>query len=179
MLNVSKVNGVQGSQPALQQLLLVAVDIRSTHNIGSMFRSCDGFGAELFLVGVCPRPIAKNDDRLPHIAQRAHKAIAKTSLGAEKNVPWQYAATFSECVSLLREHGFTIYAIEQSNTSKPLKQLHTQGRVAIVVGREVEGLTRDELLMCDGVFEIPMKGKKESYNVSVAAGIALYQAAGL
>ena len=159
-----------------QKICLVAVDIRSAHNIGSFFRTCDGFGASLYIVGASPRPLYDDDTRLPHIARKAEKEIAKTALGAEKTVSWRYAETLLECTTTLRKEGFRIYAIEQANTSKSLAELPKSSAVALVVGREVEGLDNVEIGLCDAVFEIEMIGKKESFNVSVAAGIALYQA---
>ena len=155
---------------------LVAVDIRSAHNVGSLFRTCDGFGADLFLVGICPRPRNDDDSRLPFVADKAHKAIAKTALGAEETVNWRYADTLLEAKNILEKEGYSLVALEQTKKSKDLAAFKPQDKVAIVVGREVEGLTDVELKLCDEAYEIPMKGEKESFNVSVAAGIALYQA---
>lgn len=161
------------------QACLVAVDVRSSHNVGSLFRSCEGFGAELFLVGICPRPMrtdnSDDDDRLPHIAANAHKEIAKTALGAEEQVRWRYAATLEECIKTLKDEGYKIIALEQSDSSKPIYDLKATQNTAVLVGREVEGLSQEELKMCDETYEIPMAGQKESFNVSVAAGIVLYQ----
>lgn len=156
---------------------LVAVDVRSAHNVGSLFRNCEGFGAELFLVGICPRPIQEghNDDRLPHIAANAHKEIAKTALGAEEQVRWRYAQTLEECIETLKGEGFRVIALEQSDTSHSIYDLKPTKNTAVLVGREVEGLSEKELKLCDATYEIPMAGKKESFNVSVAAGIVLYQ----
>ncbi len=160
----------------MSRLALVAVDVRSTYNVGSLFRTCDGFGAELILVGICPRPIHLKDDRLPHISQKADKEIAKTALGAEKTVKWRYFKDFEECVSLLKKEGFFVAAIEQANDSAEIRFLSSKKDTALVVGREVEGLYSEELALCDKTYEITMQGSKESFNVSVAAGIALYQA---
>lgn len=157
-----------------RNIVLVAVDVRSAHNIGSMLRSCDGFGAEAFLVGICPLPAYAGDTRLPYIAQRAQKAIAKTALGAEESVRWRHADTLEDCVAVLREEGYTIVAIEQDKNSKNLHETTIYGPVAFIVGREVEGLSTHELNLCDIICEIPMKGSKESFNVSVAAAIGLY-----
>lgn len=159
-----------------RKICLVAVDVRSTHNVGSLFRSCDGFGAELWLVGITPRPIYDDDSRLPYLANKSEKAIAKTALGAEKTVKWHQADTLLECSLKLKKEGYKIIALEQTSTSKSLEELKYEGPIAIVVGREVEGLDNVEISLCDEAFEIPMRGSKESFNVSVAAGIALYQA---
>lgn len=154
----------------------MACDIRSAHNIGSLFRSCDGFGAELYLIGICPRPNSDTDDRLPHIAKKAHAAIAKTALGAEELVKWRYFETIHEAVEHAKKDGYRIVALEQSESSKSLSELHANVPTAILLGKEVEGLDEENLSYCDDVYEITMYGKKESFNVAVSAGIALYQA---
>ncbi len=151
------------------------VDVRSAHNIGSMFRSCDGFGAELYLVGICPRPVHDDDNRLPYISKKSHKEISKTALGAEDTVKWRHADTLLECINNLRKENYKFIAIEQSPRSKSLKSLKIDQNTALVVGREVEGLSLVEIGLCDEIFEIPMIGAKESFNVAVSAGIALYQ----
>ena len=153
----------------------MAVDIRSAHNIGSLLRTCDGFGAELYLVGICPRPFNDDDNRLPYVAEKAHRAISKTALGAEESVPWRHADTLLECKNILKKEGYNLVALEQTDKSKQLFKLKPSKNTAIVVGREVEGLDDVELKMCDEIYEIPMLGKKESFNVAVASGIALYQ----
>lgn len=154
---------------------LVAVDVRSAHNVGSFFRTCDGLGVDLILVGATPRPKHKGDDRLPHISLKAHNAVAKTALGAEETVSWRYFEKLEDAINELKHNSYKVYALEQNEESVPLKELSVSQNTAIVVGREVEGLSSDEILLCDGVYEIPMIGKKESFNVAVAAGMALYQ----
>lgn len=158
------------------KICLVAVDIRSTHNVGSLFRTCDGFGADLFLVGITPHPVFKGDKRLPHVAKKAQAAIEKTALGAENSVSWRYFETFNNCYEYLVKNGYTVVAIEQMDDSIDITNLSPKQNTALIVGPEVEGLPKDILNFCSKVYEIPMKGKKESFNVSVAAGIALYQA---
>lgn len=167
---------MNANKPSLHKLCLVAVDIRSAHNVGSMFRTCDGFGAEIFLVGLSPRPEHDNDNRLPHISKRANREIAKTALGAQKTVKFRYTKTFEECCRVLREEGYSIIAIEQTTISKSIDSLKVTKDTALVVGREVEGLSSVEISLCDEVYEIPMVGSKESFNVAVACGIALYRA---
>ena len=157
------------------KICLVVVDVRSAYNIGSLFRTCDGMGAELFLVGICPRPHDDDDTRLPYITHKAEKEIRKTALGAEKTVRWRHADTLLECTNILTKEGYTIVALEQTRGSRPISQLRQKTDTAIVVGREVDGLNAVELKLCEKVYEIPMNGKKESFNVAVAAGIALYQ----
>ncbi len=157
------------------KICLVSVDVRSAHNIGAFFRTCDGFGAELFIVGASPRPVYDDDNRLPHIAKKAQKEIAKTAIGAETSVLWRYADTLLECITQLQKENYYIAGIEQDAVSRSLMMLPKNKNIALVVGREVEGLSDVEKKLCDGIFEIPMYGEKESFNVSVAAGIALYE----
>lgn len=160
----------------MRKICLVAVDIRSTHNIGSIFRSADGFGAEIVLVGICPRPKGDpNEDRLPHVTAKAHDAIAKTALGAESTVVWRYFANIDEAVQNLRAEGFRILAIEQGPNAKDMRKLKLEGPSALLLGPEVEGLPERITSICDDMYEIAMVGQKESFNVSVSAGIALYQ----
>jgi len=162
----------------MRKVILVALDIRSTHNIGAFFRTADGFGSHVMLVGATtPRPKGGSDDtRLPHIREKAHAAIHKTALGAEESVAWTYYAEITEAFAALRQSGYKIYAIEQDDESQQLQKLPTDEDIALLMGPEIPGLDKDLLNLCDGIYEIPMKGTKESFNVSVAAGIALYQA---
>lgn len=160
----------------MRKIIIIAVDIRSTHNVGAFFRTADGFKAHVVLTGITPRPIGPaSDDRLPHVSRKAHDAIHKTALGAELSVQWRYYKNTIDAFIAAREDGYKIYAIEQSKTSKPISNLPKNEDIALVLGPEVTGLSNELLNLCDAVYEIPMQGKKESFNVSVAAGIALYQ----
>jgi tRNA G18 (ribose-2'-O)-methylase SpoU len=160
------------------KICLVVVDVRSAYNVGSFFRTCDGLGAELYLVGISPLPVHENDRRLPYIANKADKEIAKTALGAEKTVRWRHHDTLLAAKLELEKEGYTLCGLEQSPRSKNLKKAILSRPMALVVGREVEGLTEMEQQLCDEIYEIPMKGSKESFNVSVAAGMALYHLIG-
>jgi len=160
----------------MRKVVLLAVDIRSTHNVGAFFRTADGFNAHVVLTGITPRPNGGNGDkRLPHVVVKAHDAIHKTALGAEQSVQWRYYEYLEDAFIAAREDGYKIYAIEQAKTSNPLQDLPVDENIVLVMGPEVDGLQDSVLAQCDGIFEIPMTGKKESFNVSVAAGIALYQ----
>ncbi|MFT4532464.1 MAG: 23S rRNA (guanosine2251-2'-O)-methyltransferase [Candidatus Saccharimonadales bacterium] len=160
-----------------KKLCLVALDIRSTHNVGAFLRTADGFGADVVLVGITPRPRGGlNDDRLPHIVEKMNGAIAKTALGAEESVDWSYFADIESAVTTLKNEGYHITAIEQNKRSVNIRNVsaaHTKH--AVVVGPEVAGIPDDTLKLFDDIYEISMSGSKESFNVSIAAAIALYQ----
>lgn len=162
----------KAQQPSLSLLL---VDIRSAHNVGSIFRTADAFGvAKIFLTGITPCPKYKGDRRLPHVAAKAEAMIAKTALGAEKTVAFEYVEDTQKMIAKLTTTGQKIYALEQSANSIPIAEFKPKYPCVLVFGNEVEGLSKPLLQQCDDVVEIPMHGNKESLNVSVAAGIALF-----
>lgn len=155
---------------------MIVHNLRSAHNVGSLFRTAEGLGVgKVWLSGYSPYPLAKNDDRLPHIADKVDKRIAKTALGAEKLVPWQKATDINKVMVKLRAQGFTIAALEQTADSIKLPDFRPSDRLALIVGREVEGLEPEVLARCDLCLEIPMFGRKESFNVAQAAAMALYR----
>ncbi len=151
-------------------------DIRSTHNVGSILRTCDGFGiGKVYVGGFTPYPIIPHDDRLPHISNKLTKDIAKTALGAEKTIEIELYEDLAELIQRLKDSGTKVVALEQSDSSVNIRDFITpKENVALLLGREVEGIDQKYLDMCDYVVEIPMVGLKESFNVSVATGIALY-----
>ncbi len=147
-------------------------NVRSSHNVGSMFRTADALGVEkLFLVGYTPAP----RDQFG----RANKEIAKVALGAEIDVPWESVKTATSLIKKLKtEKGgaYHVVAVEQHAKAIDYKKcaLGTKAaRVAFVFGNEVDGVSEKTLALCDEIVQIPMQGKKESLNVSVAFGIAL------
>lgn len=157
------------------QISVVAHNIRSTHNIGSIFRTCDGFGVEhLYLSGYSPYPIAKDDTRLPHIAQKTTAEIAKVALGAEATVPFTHIDHVQNTIEAFRAHGYTIVGLEQGEGAIEIQDFQPPSKILLILGEEVEGIAPDILKLCDSLVEIPMRGQKESFNVSVATGIALY-----
>lgn len=143
---------------------LVAVvchNIRSAYNVGSIFRTADGAGvAKMYLTGYTPTP--------------PHSGIAKAALGAEKFVPWEKARDPNSVFRKLKKGGFRIVAVEQDKRSRVFSSLRVRGNICLVLGNEVRGLSQAVLRKCDEVVEIPMSGRKESLNVSVAFGIAVY-----
>lgn len=168
-----------------REIIILAHNIRSTHNIGAILRTAEGFGvAKIIFSGYSPFPTFKNENftktgRLPHLAQKIHNQIAKTALGAEEKVPFELASDIASKISTLKQKNFQIFALEQTENSIKLPDLELEksARVALLLGEEVEGVTPELLKLCDGALEIPMFGAKESFNVSVAAGIALYKIA--
>ncbi len=158
-----------------RKISVVAHNIRSSHNIGSIFRTCDGFGIEhLYITGYSPYPAITNDSRLPHIAQKATADIAKTALGAETTVPFSYIPKASTTIDAFKAHGYEIVGLEQDETSIKLPEFEAPDKILLILGEEVEGISAELRKKCDHLIEIPMVGQKESFNVSVATGIALY-----
>lgn len=145
----------------MSALYLVAVDIRSLFNVGALFRSCDAFGvAKLYLCGYTGTP------------PRAE--ITKTALGAERTVPWEYHRQTLRLLKRLKADGVPIVALEQTRRSIPLPRYRPRFPLALVVGNEVTGVSPATRRLADDVVAIPMHGAKESLNVAVAAGVALY-----
>ena len=160
----------------MPELVLVVDNVRSTHNVGSLFRTCDGLGVnKIYLCGITPHGHeGMSEQRLPHIITKLEKDIHKTALGAQDTVRWEYYLTTKEAIKSLKKDGFTVVALEQSSMSVPITEYKLTNKTALVVGPEVTGISQDDLALCDAVLEIPMHGTKESFNVSVAAGIALF-----
>lgn len=157
----------------MRSVIVIAHNIRSCHNVGSIFRTCEGFGVEqIILSGYTPYPQLVNDVRLPHIAQKITAQIHKTALGAETLVP--FSQTNQVDWQALRHAGYRIVALEQSPTSILLPNYAPPDKIALLLGEEVDGVAANLLAECDDALEIPMFGRKESFNVSIAAGIALY-----
>lgn len=148
--------------------ILILHNIRSTHNVGSLFRTADAAGIlHIYLVGYTPDPIDKYG--------RDRTDISKASLGAEKTIPWTHVDDIEALLKTLKEEQVQLIAIEQSEHSTDYKKITTTDKVAFILGPEVEGINPDILKLCDHVAEIPMMGEKESLNVSVAAGIAIFR----
>jgi 23S rRNA (guanosine2251-2'-O)-methyltransferase len=157
----------------MKEIVLIAHNIRSTHNVGSIFRTAEGFGVKkIILSGYTPYPKLPNDNRLPHIADKLHHQIHKTALGAEGLVAFEYQEEVD--IAQLKSSGYQIVALEQADISIPLNAYKAPEKMALIIGEEVNGVDENILKTCDSILEIPMKGKKESFNVSVATGIALY-----
>lgn len=147
-------------------LIVVLDDVRSLHNVGSVFRSGDAFRVEaVYLCGITATP--------------PHPEIHKTALGGEASVAWRYFPTATEAIESLHNDGFFVYSIEQVEGSTKLQnlQLDTDKRYAVVLGNEVKGVHQEVVDMSDGCLEIPQFGTKHSLNVSVTAGMVIWEVA--
>ena len=154
----------------MKTCVLILENLRSVENTASIFRTAEGLGVEkIILVGTTPAPI----DRFG----RKRNDFAKVSLGAENSLEWEHIPEkdFLFKIQDLREQGFKIIALEQHQTARKLEPStkHLEP-FALIVGNEVDGVSRGVLDICDEIIEIPMQGKKESLNVSVSTGIALF-----
>ena len=140
-------------------------------------RTAEGLGVrEVLLTGYTPYPIPSDgsDVRLPHEARKLHKQISKTALGAETSQAWRHDPEFEPLLTKLKADGYTLAAVEQSPTSVKLNEFNPPDKIALLVGREVEGVEPEVLARMDTILEIPMFGSKESFNVVQAAAMALY-----
>jgi 23S rRNA (guanosine2251-2'-O)-methyltransferase len=143
---------------------VVLDNVRSMHNVGSVFRTADSFLIEqVILCGYTPQP--------------PHRDIQKTALGATETVKWLHFSQTTEAVALLKQQGYHIVAVEQVENSIPLHhfRLPAERKTAIIFGNEVNGVGSEVLALCDEAIEIPQAGMKHSLNISVAAGIVIWQ----
>src|SRR3989344_847970 len=151
----------------MRSIVLIVHNVRSAHNVGSILRTADGLGIEqVYLTGYTPYPPSPNDQRLPHQAQKADRQIRKTALGAEKTVPWKQTANVLALINDLKNSGYEITALEQTEKATALNRYKPAKNIALIVGSEIGGLQKRILDRADRHLEIPMHGKKESFNVS-------------
>ncbi len=156
---------------ALPKLVLIAHDIRSAHNVGAFFRTADGAGVEkIYLTGYTPVPPSKK-----YLLTTADKQLQKTALGAEKTMPWEKREDVVKLLEELRAAGYTLCALEQDTESVPYDTYEVTAPIALLVGNEVDGVPEELLRLSDVILEIPMRGAKNSLNVSVSTGVALYE----
>lgn len=164
------------NQQSPRIITLVVHDIRSIHNVGSLLRTAEGLGVKkVYLTGYTPHPSFAGDTRLPHEGLRQTKQINKTALGAIDTQPWEYRQDVQNVLHELRNDGYTLVGLEQASQATNLPDFRPPAKLALILGREVEGLDAAILAACDELIEIPMLGKKESFNVVQAAAMALYQ----
>lgn len=158
----------------MREIIVVANNIRSTHNVGSIFRTSEGFGVtKIILSGYTPYPEIDGDTRLPHIREKITAQIHKTALGAESMVPFEYQPELD--LSRLKSEEYLIVGLELDDRAINISDYRPTEKIVLLLGEEVEGISEDIRDQCDDLIEIPMRGQKESFNVSVACGIALYQ----
>jgi tRNA G18 (ribose-2'-O)-methylase SpoU len=146
------------------QIVVVLDNVRSLHNVGSVFRTCDAFRLEsVYLCGITSSP--------------PHNEIHKTALGAEDSVDWQYFEQTETAVNILKQNGYTLLAIEQTDRSTLLTVFNPDNRnkYALVFGNEVKGVQQSVIDLCDSSIEIPQFGTKHSLNISVSVGIVLWE----
>jgi 23S rRNA (guanosine2251-2'-O)-methyltransferase len=145
-------------------LVVVLDNVRSSNNIGSIFRTSDAFlVGKIYLCGICGTP--------------PDKEIHKTALGAEYSMDWEYCKTTEEIVIRLKNEGYTIVAIEQAEGSIPLPDYipGVDEKVALIFGNEINGVQQEIIHLCDNTVEIPQFGTKHSFNIAVSAGIVLWE----
>jgi len=152
----------------IKESVLVLLDIRSAINVGAIFRTADAVGiSKIFLVGVTPRTTDKFG--------RIQKDIAKSALGAENFVSWEYEKDALSLIKKLKRNNYEIVALEQDKSSVDYRNVKIAPKMAFLLGREVNGIDKSILKKCNQIAEIPMSGKKESLNVSVACGVFLFR----
>lgn len=156
-------------------IVVIAHNLRSSHNVGSLLRTADGLGVtSVYLSGYTPYPRLTDDARMPHIAAKIDRQIVKTALGAEHSQKWQHVDSIEQLIAKLQADGYKVYGLEQTVRATPLNTFKPPAKLAIILGREVEGIETEVIAQTDGQIVIPMFGKKESYNVVQAAAMALY-----
>lgn len=153
----------------LRKLAVICHNIRSRHNVGSIFRTADGAGVgKIFLCGITPAPCLA-DGRAPH------PNIQKVSLGAENYVEWEKCKNTRLAIEKLKKANYQIISLEKIRKAAPYYKFKpSKNKLALIVGNEINGLPQSILKKSDKIVYIPMLGKKESLNVSVAFGIAIY-----
>ncbi len=157
-----------------RRLIVIAHNLRSTHNVGALLRTAEGLGVEtIYMTGYTPYPAVTNDARLPHIGRKLTAQIRKTALGAESTQAWQ-PADIASLLKKLKKEDFVLAALEQTSKAISLPSFTPPSKLCLILGNEVEGLEEELLAAVDIHVEIPMQGKKESFNVTQAAAMALY-----
>jgi len=162
-LNRKSVDEFRGAEKI--PVIAVLENIRSAHNVGSVFRTADAFLIEaVFITGYTAKP--------------PHKEITKTALGAQDSVDWKYFDTTIMAIEQLKRDQYRVFAVEQVADSISLEKLSRLDidKIAFIFGNEVSGVDNETLVLCDGCVEIPQFGMKHSLNISVAAGIVLWEA---
>ena len=166
MEELERMSPVEFKQTEKLPIVVVLDEVRSMHNVGSVFRTSDGFLIEsIYLCGLTPQP--------------PHRDIQKTALGATETVAWKHVTSTQQAIDELKQKGFTVIAIEQVHNSIPLHQfkIDKSKKYAIVFGHEVNGVQEEIINQCDFSIEIPQLGSKHSLNISVSAGMVIWEMA--
>jgi 23S rRNA (guanosine2251-2'-O)-methyltransferase len=155
-----------------KKFVLILHRIRSAYNVGSMFRTADGIGVDkIFVTGFTQAPSEKKYE----LQTKAEKMLSKTALQAEKYVEWEQGKNISKVIDKLKKEDFQILALEQDEESIDYKKFKPNKKIALIVGNEPRGIDKRIIKKCDNIIDIPMRGKKQSLNVSVALGVAGYE----
>jgi 23S rRNA (guanosine2251-2'-O)-methyltransferase len=143
-------------------VIVILDDVRSMHNVGSAFRTCDAFAIEaIYLCGYTPAP--------------PHRDIHKTALGAEETVAWKNFVATTDAIKNARAAGYKVLAVEQAHNSTMLYNVNWKEKIALIFGNEVTGVTEEALKLADGCIEIPQWGTKHSLNIAVSIGVVLWE----
>jgi 23S rRNA (guanosine2251-2'-O)-methyltransferase len=152
-----------------KQFFVVIDNVRSLENVGSVFRTADAFAVDkIYICGISPTPASR-------VGEPENEKLAKTALGAEKTVAWEYHKQTGRLLKKLKEQGVFVAALEQAPQSISLEKFRPTFPLALVLGHEVKGVSPSALRLADAIVEIPIHGQKESLNVAVAFGIAGYE----
>jgi 23S rRNA (guanosine2251-2'-O)-methyltransferase len=160
----------------MKKIVIILCDVRSCYNVGSIFRTADSAGStKIVLCGITPHPRLPNDPRPEKVIENNSKMIHKTALGAEESVKYSYQESPLEVVNEYKSAGYQVVALENKiENTENIFNFASHHDIALLVGSETSGLGHELLALCSSVVEIPMHGIKNSLNVSVAVGIALY-----
>lgn len=165
-----------------REIIVIAHNIRSVQNVGSILRTADCLGVQkVYTSGYTPnleyRTDGSNLPLLPHVRDKLTRELHRSALGAEETVPFEYVMNINELIDQLKKDGYQVIGLEQNEHSTALPDYYPPVKGVLLLGEEVHGLTPELMAECDQLVEIPMFGTKESYNVAVATGIALYHMA--
>ena len=143
-------------------IIVILDNIRSAHNVGSIFRTCDAFLIKkIYLCGITPQPPSNE--------------IRKSALGATNSIEWSYEKDTKDVIKLLKQEGYHIVGVEQAEDSTKLEEFNTDNPTALIFGHEVDGISQEIINICDDIVEIPQYGTKHSLNISVCAGLVIYK----
>ncbi len=153
---------------SVKKVELILHNLRSSHNVGAIFRIADCVGvSKIYLTGYTPAPVDQ--------FARPNKEIAKTALGADKNIKWEKVEDVLSLIEKLKTENYYVLALEQAKSAIDYKNVEIRNLTAVILGNEVAGLSPEILGSCSAVAEIPLRGQKESLNVAIASAVALFR----